>query len=261
MHAPAPSPADQAAHRLPLWEFIAMMASVTAVNALGIDMMLAALPEIGRSLRLAVENHQQLVISVYVGAFGIGQLIWGPLTDRYGRRAILLGAMAVYAAMSFLGAHAGSLELLLAARAMQGIAAASTRVLTTSIIRDCYHGRTMAKIMSRAYDRGHAIELVKAGADYQLRETFESALVFGGAATRLMGATEEEAAGAVERVREFDANRFELQVINGGAGQNLLISNADEQAREQGVTQADSSEDEPPADGPPADESETNEPA
>ncbi len=122
---------------------------------------------------------------------------------------------------------------------------AATRI--AELVRDEF---PMAKIMARAYDRGHAIELVKAGVNYQLRETFESALAFGGEATRLMGATDEQAADAVERVRAFDANRFELQVINGGAGQSLLISNADEQAREQGVAQPDSTEDEPQANEP-----------
>ena len=152
MHSPAPAPAEEeAAHRLPLCEFIALMASLTAINALGIDMMLAALPDIGRSLHLAVENHQQLVISVYIAAFGVGQLLWGPLADRFGRRTILLGAIGVYAAMSFLAAHARGIELLLAARAVQGFTAASTRVLANSIIRDCYAGRTMAKIMSLSF--------------------------------------------------------------------------------------------------------------
>jgi len=151
MRAPASSPATEAVHGLPLWEFIVLMASLTAVNALGIDMMLAALPDIGRELRLSAENHQQLVVSVYVGSFGVGQLFWGPIADRFGRRPILLGAMAIYAAMSFLAAHAGSLELLLVARALQGLAAASTRVLSSSIVRDCYAGRTMAKIMSLAF--------------------------------------------------------------------------------------------------------------
>jgi DHA1 family bicyclomycin/chloramphenicol resistance-like MFS transporter len=147
----APPSTDQPAHRLPLWEFIVLIASITAVNALGIDMMLAALPEIGREMRLSVENHQQLVISVYVASFGVGQLIWGPLADRYGRRPILLGAMAVYAAMSFLAALAGDFELLLGARALQGLTAASTRVLSSSIVRDCYAGRPMAKIMSLSF--------------------------------------------------------------------------------------------------------------
>lgn len=151
MHAPSPEPTNDVAHGLPMWEFIVMMASLTAVNALGIDMMLAALPEIGQALHISVENHQQLVVSVYIGAFGIGQLFWGPLADRFGRRPILLGAMVVYAAMSFLAAHAESFELLLAARAAQGLSAASSRVLTSSIIRDCYSGRHMAKIMSLSF--------------------------------------------------------------------------------------------------------------
>jgi len=113
----------------------------------------------------------------------------------------------------------------------------------------------MAKIMSRAYDRGHALELIKAGVDYQLRETLESAIVFGGQAVRMLGGTDEEVADAVERVRDFDARRFELQVLNGAAaGSQLLISNADEQAREQGLPAAgDGAED--------ADEPRTNEPA
>ncbi len=96
----------------------------------------------------------------------------------------------------------------------------------------------LAKVMARAYDRGHAIELVKAGVEYQLRETFESALLFGVEAIKLLGASDAEAAETLERVREFDARRFELQVLNGvAAGRDLLISNADEQAREQGVPQ------------------------
>jgi glutathione-regulated potassium-efflux system protein KefB len=104
----------------------------------------------------------------------------------------------------------------------------------------------MAKVVARAWDRGHAIELVKLGVEYQLRETFESALTLGVEAVKLMGANEDEAATALERVREFDRRRFELQVLNGvQAGRQLLISNADEQAREQGVAS--------PADSPVAD--------
>ena len=151
MHASASVPSNETAHGLPMWEFIAMMASLMAVNALGIDMMLAALPEIGQALHVSVENRLQFVVSVYIACFGIGQLFWGPLADRFGRRPILLGAMAVYAAMSFLAAHAGSFELLLAARSLQGLSAASTRVLSGSIIRDCYAGRRMAKIMSLSF--------------------------------------------------------------------------------------------------------------
>jgi len=117
------------------------------------------------------------------------------------------------------------------------------KVAATRIVELVKAEFPLAKIMSRAYDRGHAIELVKAGADYQLRETLESAIIFGGEAIRELGASDDEVASALERVREFDSRRFELQVLNGSAsGQQLLINNADEQAREQGVAQPASDE-------------------
>jgi glutathione-regulated potassium-efflux system protein KefB len=119
------------------------------------------------------------------------------------------------------------------------------RAAATRIVELVKSEFPVAKIMSRAFDRGHAIELVKAGVDYQLRETFESALALGGEAIRELGASDEEVADAVQRVRDFDSRRFELQVLNGvQAGQQLLISNADEQAREQGVGADDAAPDE-----------------
>ena len=103
----------------------------------------------------------------------------------------------------------------------------------------------LAKVLARAYDRGHAIQLVNVGVDYQLREVFESALLFGVEALKLLGASDEKAAEVTERVREFDQRRFELQVINGvAAGRDLLISNANEQAKEQGVPQPEQADDE-----------------
>lgn len=138
-------------HGLPYMEFVGIIAGLMAVNALGVDIMLPALSTIGRDLHLSVVNHQQWVISVYLASFGVGQLFFGPLADRFGRRPILLGALSLYAAMSVLAALANSFELLLAARALQGFASASTRVLTISIVRDCYSGRTMARVMSMAF--------------------------------------------------------------------------------------------------------------
>ncbi|MET0375967.1 MAG: multidrug effflux MFS transporter [Rhizorhabdus sp.] len=128
-----------------------MMAALMAVNALSIDMMLPALSVIGSDLGVAVENHQQLVIAIYLGSFGVGQLFYGPLADRYGRRSVLLASMLVYALMSFIAALAGSFEMLLLARAFQGMAAAATRILSISIIRDRYSGRRMARVMSLVF--------------------------------------------------------------------------------------------------------------
>jgi len=110
--------------------------------------------------------------------------------------------------------------------------ASATRI--AELLRDEF---PLAKVMARAFDRGHAIELVRAGVEYQIRELLESALVFGGDAIKLLGATEDEAAEVVEGVRDRDRQRFEMQMAGAdwrNLGQ-LLISNAKDQAREGGV--------------------------
>ncbi|AKR56409.1 potassium efflux system protein [Youhaiella tibetensis] len=96
----------------------------------------------------------------------------------------------------------------------------------------------LARVYARAFDRGHAIELLNTGVEYQIRETFESALTFGSRVAQALGATADEAAEVIAGVRGRDAKRFELQQMGGGitAGRDLLISNAEEQAREGGVS-------------------------
>ena len=112
----------------------------------------------------------------------------------------------------------------------------TTRI--AELVRDEF---PLVRVMARAFDRGHAIELVKAGVEYQLREMFESALTFGGDAIKMLGATEQEAADVVAGVRERDGQRFELQLAGEDwfTGRELLISNAQEQARESGVSVAE----------------------
>jgi glutathione-regulated potassium-efflux system protein KefB len=95
----------------------------------------------------------------------------------------------------------------------------------------------LVKVMARAFDRAHAIELAKLGVDFQIRELFESALVFGAETLRALGAGEGEIDGIVEGVRNRDRRRFEAQLLGGlHAGRELLLSNAEEQAREGGIT-------------------------
>lgn len=107
---------------------------------------------------------------------------------------------------------------------------------TTKIAELVGHEFPLAKVMARAFDRGHAIELVKAGVEYQIRELLESALTFGGEVIKVLGASDQEASDVVDGVRSRDTERFELQMLGGGmlAGRHLLISNAAEQARESG---------------------------
>ncbi|WP_454617361.1 multidrug effflux MFS transporter [Bradyrhizobium cenepequi] len=131
-------------------EFVIAVASIMALNPLAMDMMLPALPSIGAAFQIADANHPQLVLSIFLVGFGVGQFVMGPLSDRFGRRPVLLGGMAVYGVASLLAIAASSFETLLLARALQGLGTSATRVIATSIVRDCYAGRRMASVMSLA---------------------------------------------------------------------------------------------------------------
>ncbi len=129
-------------------QFVVLMAAMMALSAMGIDAMLPALPQIAHSFQIAQANQQQLVVTVFLLSFGAAQLIFGPLVDRYGRKPILLWGLGFYGLFSLVAALAPTFELLLVARALQGISISVTRVAPISIIRDCYSGRRMAQVMS-----------------------------------------------------------------------------------------------------------------
>ncbi len=131
-------------------EFVALIAAIMAVNALGVDLMLPALPAIGRDLGVADANARQWIVTVYIAGFGLGQLVYGPLTDRFGRKPVLLATLAGYVAASLFAAHAATFAAMLGARVLQGAMSASTRVLSVAIVRDSYSGRRMARTMSVA---------------------------------------------------------------------------------------------------------------
>ena len=149
MHSPAP-PAD-IVHRPGFREFVVLMAGLMALNALAIDAMVPALPAIGEALGAATDNQRQPVISVYMLGFGTTQLVYGPLADRYGRRPVLIVSLVLYIAGAIACGFAPSFALLLASRLAQGAAAASTRVLVVSIIRDRFEGAAMARLMSLVF--------------------------------------------------------------------------------------------------------------
>lgn len=136
---------------LPRWEFIALMAGLMAINALAIDIMLPGLQEIGAALGVEDENRRQYVISSYLIGFGVAQLFFGPVSDRFGRRAPLLLGMTVYVAAAFACALVESFEMLLFFRFVQGLGAAATRVISVSLVRDTFGGRAMAEVMSLVF--------------------------------------------------------------------------------------------------------------
>lgn len=131
-------------------EFVGLIALLMALTALSIDIMLPALPALGAALGVGNENDRQLVVIIYMAGFASGQLIYGPLSDRLGRRPVLLAGLAIYVAGSLLALICQTFSTLLAARLVQGIGAASPRVVAIAIVRDLYSGRQMARVMSFA---------------------------------------------------------------------------------------------------------------
>jgi DHA1 family bicyclomycin/chloramphenicol resistance-like MFS transporter len=136
---------------LPARAFVALVASMMAIGALGTDIMLPALPEMAASLHVTVANQQQWIIAAYMAGHGSTQLVFGPLSDRYGRKPVLVIGISLFVITSLLVAASSSFMMLLAARCAQGMSSASTRVLVSSVVRDNYSGRQMARVMSLAF--------------------------------------------------------------------------------------------------------------
>lgn len=129
-------------------EFVALMAMLMSFVALAIDSMLPALGQIGQSLNVRNANDTQLVISTIFLGMGFGLMIFGPLSDSYGRKPAIYGGISIFVLGCLLSYYAQSFEIMLIGRALQGLGAASSRVITLAMIRDKYEGNAMAKIMS-----------------------------------------------------------------------------------------------------------------
>lgn len=145
-----PAPPNTQRAPIGLAEFVALMAGLMSINALGVDSMLPALPEIAHAIGITQENQRQWIVSAYMVGFGAAQIVYGPLADRYGRRPLVLFGLLLFIAASLVASIATSFTTMIAARLVQGMAAASTRVLSVAMIRDKYSGREMARVMSLA---------------------------------------------------------------------------------------------------------------
>ncbi|MGH1414732.1 MAG: multidrug effflux MFS transporter [Pelagimonas sp.] len=129
-------------------EIIAMIAMLSATIAFSIDAMLPALPEIGQLMTPDDVNRAQFVVTSFVFGMGVGTLFTGPLSDRFGRRPIVLAGTLIYVVGALWGAWSKTLEHLLLARLIQGIGSAGPRIVAMAILRDLYSGREMARTIS-----------------------------------------------------------------------------------------------------------------
>ena len=129
-------------------EFVVLSACLMAMNALSTDPMLPALPDIGRDLGVANANDRQLIISIYFLGLGAGSLLFGILSDRFGRKKVMGGALVLFVLSTIACAVAQSFSLLLIGRASAGFFAGASRVISVGIIRDRFKGDAMARVMS-----------------------------------------------------------------------------------------------------------------
>lgn len=131
-------------------EFLILAASLMACQALAIDAMLPALSTIAADLKVSNANHVQWVVTAYVAGMGSGQLFWGMLSDRFGRRPVLITGLTLYVIAALLAGYSNSFVSLLGWRFVHGLAGACV-VVSRSVIRDLYSGRQMARVMSLTF--------------------------------------------------------------------------------------------------------------
>ena len=129
-------------------EFVALMASLMSIVALSIDALLPALQEIGITIGTETSADNQLLITMIFLGLGFGQLIFGPLSDSFGRKPIIYVGFVLFVLASFLCVYATNIETMVVGRILQGIGLSAPRTISIAMIRDRFSGDYMAKIMS-----------------------------------------------------------------------------------------------------------------
>jgi DHA1 family bicyclomycin/chloramphenicol resistance-like MFS transporter len=125
----------------------ALLALLTGLGPLSTDMYLASMPDIGRTFA-ATPAQVQLTLSSYLVGFALGQILYGPVSDRHGRRRVLVAALSLYCAAAIVCALATSIEMLIAARFLQALGGSGAIVLARAVVRDLYSGARAGRELS-----------------------------------------------------------------------------------------------------------------
>jgi len=129
-------------------EFVGLVAAMFSLVALSIDAMLPALDDIANSMGVPGTNQAQLVVAAMLFGLGLGQLIYGPLSDSYGRRRPIVVGFVIFMVGCIICLFAQTMDQLLIGRFIQGIGVAGARIVTIAIVRDLFEGAAMARVMS-----------------------------------------------------------------------------------------------------------------
>jgi DHA1 family bicyclomycin/chloramphenicol resistance-like MFS transporter len=129
---------------------VIVISMMMALTALSIDAMLPALPQIGAELKVADPNDRQWIISILFLGTALGQLFFGPLSDKTGRKPAIFAGYALFIAGSLTSLLAPTFAVMLAGRLLQGLGLSAPRAVTMALVRDQYEGRRMARVMSFA---------------------------------------------------------------------------------------------------------------
>jgi DHA1 family bicyclomycin/chloramphenicol resistance-like MFS transporter len=129
-------------------EFIILMASLMSLVAISIDALLPALPRIGESLNVVDPTSNQLLITMIFLGLGFGQLVFGPLSDSFGRKSMVYFGFGVFVIASIICVTAESFEVMIIGRILQGVGLSSPRTISIAMVRDTFSGDLMAKVLS-----------------------------------------------------------------------------------------------------------------
>lgn len=129
-------------------EFIAMMAMIQALQALGFASLLPALDSLAAELGAAHANQRQWIIAAFLLSSGLFSLVPGTVSDRVGRKPVVLACMAAFAGINLVSALVQTFEQLIVLRVLLGTSSSALAVLPLAIIRDLHQGEDMAKLQS-----------------------------------------------------------------------------------------------------------------